>query len=247
MTTSRSLVLTLALAGCATADQHQQLEARVAQMEQKVEALEKAPPAAGGAPAAAAADPAAEAAAKTLYESISEKVSKGEMEAAKAEMEELTTKYAATTMAKRARKMAAELEVVGKTVPGNWATNVEKYYQGEGNVDLSSGTTLVVFWEVWCPHCRREVPELKATYEKLNGKGLNVVGLTKITRSATEEKVVEFLKENEVSYPTAKEDGTLSKEFNVSGIPAAAVVKDGKIIWRGHPARLNDELLTGWL
>ena len=244
MNAPRSLALTLALAGCATADQHQQLEARVAQMEQKVEALEKAPAAAG---AVAAADPAAEAAAKKLYESISEKVSKGEMDAAKKEMTELTTKYASTTMAKRARKMAAELEVVGKAVPSDWAKNLEKYYLGEGDIDLSSGTTLVVFWEVWCPHCRREVPELKATYEKLNGKGLNVVGLTKITRSATEEKVVEFIKENDVNYPTAKEDGTLSKEFNVSGIPAAAVVKDGKIIWRGHPARLNDELLTGWL
>jgi len=243
MTVSRSLVLSLALVGCATADQHQTLEARVAQLEQKVEALEKAPKSAG----AAAADPAAEEAAKKLYESISAKVAKGEMDAAKKEMSELTTKYASTTMAKRARKMAAELEVVGKAVPAEWSKNIEKYYQGEGNVDLASGTTLVVFWEVWCPHCRREVPELKATYEKLNSKGLNVVGLTKITRSATEEKVTDFIKENELNYPTAKEDGTLSKEFNVSGIPAAAVVKDGKIIWRGHPARLNDELLTGWL
>jgi thiol-disulfide isomerase/thioredoxin len=243
MTLSRSLVLSLALVGCATADQHQTLEARVAQLEQKVEALEKSPKSAG----AAAADPAAEEAAKKLYESISEKVAKGEMEAAKKEMSELTTKYGSTTMAKRARKMAAELEVVGKAVPAEWSKNIEKYYQGEGNVDLASGTTLVVFWEVWCPHCRREVPELKATYEKLNSKGLNVVGLTKITRSATEEKVTEFIKENELNYPTAKEDGNLSKEFNVSGIPAAAVVKDGKIIWRGHPARLNDELLTGWL
>ena len=52
-------------------------------------------------------------------------------------------------------------------LPADWAKNIEKYYQGEGNVDLSSGTTLVVFWEVWCPHCRREVPELKETYEKL--------------------------------------------------------------------------------
>lgn len=244
MTVSRSLVLALGLAGCATAEQHQQLEQKVAQLEERVAAVEKAPKAAG---AAAAADPAAEAAAKELYEKISDQVSKGQMDDAKKNMQELTTKYASTTMAKRARKLAAELEVVGKAVPSGWAGNLEKYYQGEGNVDLSSGTTLVVFWEVWCPHCRREVPELKATYEKFQGKGLGVVGLTKITRSATEEKVVEFMKEQQVNYPVAKEDGKLSKEFNVSGIPAAAVVKDGKIIWRGHPARLNDDLLSGWL
>ncbi len=242
------LTLVLALAGCATAEQHLQLEQKVAQLEERVAALEKAPKAASGAAApAAAADPAAEEAAKALYEQISDQVSKGQMDEAKKNMDELTSKYAATTMAKRARKLAAELEVVGKAVPSSWSKNIEKYYQGEGNVNLSSGTTLVVFWEVWCPHCRREVPELKATYEKFQGKGLGVVGLTKITRSATEEKVVEFVKEQSVNYPMAKEDGTLSQEFNVSGIPAAAVVKDGKIIWRGHPARLNDELLTGWL
>ena len=51
------------------------------------------------------------------------------------------------------------------------------------------------------------------------------------------EKVNEFLQEQTVNYPTAKEDGTLSKHFNVSGIPAAAAVKDGKVIWRGHPGR----------
>ncbi len=74
-----------------------------------------------------------------------------------------------------------------------------------------------------------------------------MVGLTKITRSATEEKVNEFIKENKLGYPTAKEGGDLSKAFNVSGIPAAAVVKGGKIVWRGHPGRLNDDMIKGWL
>ena len=50
-----------------------------------------------------------------------------------------------------------------------------------------------------------------------------------------------------VSYPMAKETGDLASYFNVKGIPAAAVVKGGKIIWRGHPQRLNDEMLAGWM
>jgi hypothetical protein len=29
----------------------------------------------------------------------------------------------------------------------------------------------------------------------------------------------------------------------VTGIPAAAVVKGGKVIWRGHPAQLTDDVL----
>ena len=47
--------------------------------------------------------------------------------------------------------------------------------------------------------------------------------------------------------PIAKEGGAYSSVFNVSGIPAAAIVKDGKIIWRGHPARLDKTMLEGLL
>ena len=76
-----------------------------------------------------------------------------------------------------------------------------------------------------------------------------MVGLTKITKSATEEKVTSFIDEQKVTYPMAKEggNGAASKAFNVSGIPAAAVVKDGKIVWRGHPGRLSNELLDTFL
>ena len=35
----------------------------------------------------------------------------------------------------------------------------------------------------------------------------------------------------------------MSSSFAVTGIPAAALVKDGKVVWRGHPARLDDALL----
>jgi thiol-disulfide isomerase/thioredoxin len=183
--------------------------------------------------------------AKALYSEITGLMEKKEYDKAKKKMADLKAKYAATTTFKRARKLSKELEVIGKSAPVAWP--IEKWYQGENAVDLNSGTTLLVFWEHWCPHCRREVPKLKETYAALSPQGLQVVGLTKITRSATEEKVLEFIKEEEVNYPMAKETGDLSTHFNVSGIPAAAVVKDGKIVWRGHPARLSEDMLKGWL
>jgi hypothetical protein len=36
----------------------------------------------------------------------------------------------------------------------------------------------------------------------------------------------------------------MSNAYAVTGIPAAAVVKGGKVVWRGHPAQLTDEVLT---
>jgi cytochrome c-type biogenesis protein len=121
---------------------------------------------------------------------------------------------------------------------------MDKWFNGsDGALNLESGSTLVVFWEVWCPHCKREVPKIQATYEKFQGK-MNVVGLTKVTKSATDEKVTDFIKEQKLTYPIAKETGDASQAFAVSGIPAAAIVKDGEVVWRGHPGKLTDDLIN---
>ncbi len=165
---------------------------------------------------------------------------------AKAEMTAFMQKYGTTQAAKGALRTYRELQIVGKTTPADWG--IEKWFQGESEINLAgSDTTLVVFWETWCPHCQREVPKLQALYDSLKGDGLKVVGLTKVNKSSTEQKVSDFIKEKNLSYPIAKENGSASQYFGVSGVPAAAVVKDGKIIWRGHPNRLSEERLKGWL
>lgn len=235
----------VALTGCASQDQVKKLEERVAEIEKKAAAAPPARPGQGQNAAQGSGDPAKEEAARNLYTQIQEMVGKGDIDGAKAKMTELTANYGDTTTAKRAQSLNAELSVVGKAAPAE--LKIEKWYQGESDVHIDKGPTLVVFWEIWCPHCKREVPKLEATYEKYKGKGLQVVGLTKITKSATEEKVQEFITEQKVSYPMAKETGEMSDYFAVSGIPAAAVIKDGKVVWRGHPGRLTDDMINAWL
>jgi thiol-disulfide isomerase/thioredoxin len=151
-----------------------------------------------------------------------------------------------TQTARQAASLQEELSVVGKSSPTDW--HISKWFQGEKEINLkSSEPTLVVFWETWCPHCQREVPKLQKLYTDYKSKGLQVIGVTKVTKTATDEKVTEFITTQKLSYPIAKEDGQLSAYFNVAGIPAAALVKDGKVVWRGHPATLTDEMLAKWL
>jgi len=184
--------------------------------------------------------------AQQAYAQISRLAADGNMEEAKKQMADFMGKYASTDTAKRARRLNDELIVIDKPAPAEWG--IEKWFQGESQVDLTSDKpTLFVFWEVWCPHCQREVPKMEALYESLKDQGLQVVGITRITKSATEEKVRGFIEEHKIEYPIAKEDGSVAQFFNVSGIPAAAVMKGGKVIWRGHPARLNEEMIKGWL
>lgn len=243
----RQIALTLlvgsavTLAGCTDPV----LEQRVADLEEDVTELQAKVEEAAKAPARAERGPSSgdEEKAAGLLRSANTAVAAMDYDEAKEKLDELTSKYPSTRAARSSRRLASELAVIG-TDAGE--LEVEKWYQGETTMDAGKAT-LVVFWEVWCPHCRREVPALQATWEKYQDDGLNMVAVTKITKSATEEKVTSFVDEQGLTYPSAKETGTMSARFGVRGIPAAAVVKDGKVVWRGHPARLNDKMFESWL
>ncbi|MCB9679214.1 MAG: TlpA family protein disulfide reductase [Alphaproteobacteria bacterium] len=241
----------LLVAGCGTDPATAQ---KVADLEAKIDALEKqvaagggmraGAPGAPGAPAAPPANSEEEQAAAAILKEANGHFEAMEYDKAKVQIAELEEKYPATRAARAAKRIKDELDVIGKDAG---SLEVEKWFQG--NASLADGeATLLVFWEVWCPHCKREVPKIEATYQKYKGQGFQIVGLTKMTRNITEDQVNEFLKENNVSYPIAKEAGmNMSNLYGVKGIPAAAVVKDGKIVWRGHPARVTDEMIEGWI
>lgn len=223
--------------------------AEIARLRDQVAALEKKlaeMPARPAAPAAPAVNPALEEPARAAVSDINRLVAAGDMEGAKQKMTEAEPKYGSTQAWKSLGRLPQELAVIGRNAPS--PLKVEKWYQGESSVDPSKAkATLLVFWEQWCPHCQREVPKLEAIWQKYREQGLQVVGLTRLTRNTTEEQALAFIKERGVSYPMAKENGEMSAYFNVSGIPAAAILKDGKVVWRGNPARISEESVAKYL
>lgn len=146
--------------------------------------------------------------------------------------------YPATEAGQAAPRVAAELAVVGRPVK----LAVSTWLQGE--VASFDGLTLVVFWEAWCPHCQREVPALAAQYATYQAAGVQVLGVTRVTRGLSDADATTFLTEHAVTFPNAKEDGSMADAFGVEGIPAAALVKDGTIVWRGHPGQLSPEFVA---
>jgi thiol-disulfide isomerase/thioredoxin len=249
------LVLVLSMAGSVAASDSsgrtcEELEKMVTDLAKRVEALEKqlaATRARTLQPRAPRPQAKAKPAIDPLYKTIDDLLAAGAIDKAQQALAERKASPAADgQQASWLRTLSREMEVVGKPTPQDWG--IEKWYQGgsEGSLD-DGGTTLLVFWEAWCPHCKSEVPRLQKVYDDFKGKGLMVVGLTRITKTATEESVQSFISDSKVGYPIAKETGAVAEYFNVKGIPAAAVIRDGKIIWRGHPLRLTDEMLKGWL
>lgn len=233
------LALAFTLLACAQKSEVDELKAKVTTLEEKVASLEKRPSAGG---AAAPADPAKEEAANAIMKEASELLKANDFASAKPKLEQLIKDYPDTKAGKAADRQYKEVGLIGSPAA---PIEAEKWFQGKGDYSASP-VTLMVFWEVWCPHCKKEMPELAEREADLKKKGVQIVAFTKVTKSATDEKVEEFIKENKIKYPVAKEtkEASMSTAFNVSGIPAAALVKDGKVIWRGHPGRLDDDTLA---
>jgi thiol-disulfide isomerase/thioredoxin len=224
------------LSGCAARDLRWELDilnAQVSILTQRVEALESS---AGGAPPAGN-----EEAGSALLELANTAYKAHDYEDARTLFQQIIDEHPTTQAAKPARRTVVELSVIGKDA-GSF--EVKEWLQGSATPDDNSMTVLV-FFEEWCPHCEREVPELEAKSQSWAALGIGVVGFTRLTRTSTLESTREMLKKNKVTYPIAVETGDIAERFNVSGIPAAAIIGDGKVLWRGHPARIDDALIEG--
>lgn len=188
-------------------------------------------------------DPEAEMAALGLAYEARDALGQDQTARAIAVLREIVEKYPGTQVAPAAIEMLRELEMIGSDAG---ELSVQSWLQGEHTVDPQA-LTILVFFEAWCPHCQREMPTLQATFEALDDKGLDVVGITNLSRGTTEADMAGFLDEAGVTFAVARDNGTLSSRFGAQGVPHAAVIRGGKIEWIGHPSELEPQRLAGWL
>lgn len=99
------------------------------------------------------------------------------------------------------------------------------------------------FWATWCPPCKKSIPHLSKLQEKYKDKVV-VIGI-----SGEEKAVVEkfYKAQKEMKYRVAidnedKTGGIYMTGFGVNGIPHAFIIREGKIIWHGHPMEMDDQL-----
>ncbi len=190
---------------------------------------------------------AAEVKAREALNAIVKLTKESKFDEAKKNLDEFMKIHGKSMSARYAFELRNELLAIGKPSPEEWG--IDYWFQGEKDVSLENGkTTVLIFWEVWCQFCQGEVPRIQELFKNYKDTGIQVVGVTQVNQNSTDEQVKEFLKDKNVEYPIARDsNGSVSKFFHVSRIPSAAVVKDGKVIWRGHPKDITDELIVSLL
>lgn len=130
-----------------------------------------------------------------------------------------------------------------------------EWVQGEPVTAFEKGKVYIIeCWATWCGPCVAQIPHLNGLHKKYADKGLVVIGTNVWDKDKA--NVEAFLKKkgDAMSYRVAFDDqktGLVTRDWlkaaGVRGIPHAFVVRDGKIIFAGHPAGLSEKVVEAML
>ncbi len=118
----------------------------------------------------------------------------------------------------------------------------------ETTLDPEDDLKVLVFFEAWCPYSQRYLPEMESLNQQYRDLGVDVVGLTEVNRSSSDNVVRQFIVDNELTFDVLKENGRTSNYFEIAGIPATVLLHKGEVIWVSSGSGwLNSRILEGVL
>ncbi|MDR0901611.1 MAG: TlpA family protein disulfide reductase [Opitutaceae bacterium] len=87
---------------------------------------------------------------------------------------------------------------------------------------------LVDFWATWCPPCLEELPRVLAAYQKYNGKGFEVIGISLDQDDAT---LAKFMEARKLPWPQHRDaKGELAEKYGAMLIPATFLIdREGRV------------------
>jgi thiol-disulfide isomerase/thioredoxin len=151
-----------------------------------------------------------------------------------------------TTRMTAAEAPAAPTLKMGDAAPEFKAT---QWHKG-GPITLDATNTYIVeCWATWCGPCVKAFPHLSELAKANEGK-VTVIGVNVWEKKKPDEvKAFVDAQGDKMSYNVAADgDGFIAKNWlqaaGQTGIPCAFVVSRGKVAWIGHPASLEQKLLT---
>lgn len=135
--------------------------------------------------------------------------------------------------------------VFGKTMTQD-ALGIMKWLQGQATL-TGEDPTVVVFWEAWCPYSQRQVPEFEISSRAHRERGLTLAGVSRAEDFEGEDRLTDFAREKEITFPLAKVRTETWRYFEVPGTPSAVAIRDGRVVFAGRLGEVDDTFLTRFM
>ena len=188
-----------------------------------------------------------------IFKDMKKAYKTGDYAQAKVLVARLEQDFAGSTGHEKSKKYASELSLFGQSAPSHPAESVVGWIhaQPSGDVatalDWSKGAHLLIFWEHSHEASRNHLMAFRDRSGPWLERGLQVLSLTRLTKGSTADQVVDFLDDQSWDLPVVRENGALKRAFKVAALPAAVLIQDGVIVWRGDLKKLTDTALrTLW-
>ena len=158
-----------------------------------------------------------------------------------------------------ARALALEPDIMRATLPGQpmFITGVDINGQDLDWQSLNDKVVLLQFWGTWCAHCKEEMPELIALYEKYHDAGLEIIGVNTGVKGDDAAKVKQFLDTQSFGgkripwtilhegLGQSKNNTTMTKIYGIDELPVLILVgRNGKVL-NLHPLPATLDNLIG--
>jgi tRNA A-37 threonylcarbamoyl transferase component Bud32/tetratricopeptide (TPR) repeat protein len=124
---------------------------------------------------------------------------------------------------------------------------IEHNFQGDFNLS-DKPFQLLVFFETWCPFSHQAMVRLEEVNRQYSQFGLNIIGLTNVTKNSTDEDVERYLENENISFAAFKENGRSWNYFDCDGTPSIRLICNGYLIWQYAylaPNRIPAKMLEG--
>jgi len=110
---------------------------------------------------------------------------------------------------------------------------------------------LIDFWGMWCPPCRRELPYLRAAYQRFQARGFEILGMNTDPPEVVAE-IKPQLEKNGMTWPQARRESIagIIRNLRIHSYPTTFLLgPDGKILSmnntrKDQPGLRGKELLT---
>jgi thiol-disulfide isomerase/thioredoxin len=93
--------------------------------------------------------------------------------------------------------------------------------------DYKGKVVLLDFWATWCGSCRRELPNVTATYQKYHTNGFEIVSVS-LDMPRQGPALLQFIKEQGMTWPQIYDGGywkaAVAAKYGVCSIPCPVLV-----------------------